>query len=231
MKLVLVFAVISVVAFQVSAQQGANLFTNLSDRAATVVFAMVFEAKQRGAAFIDVNDLVIALIAEDHDSGAPMLFKQEMPSENQFRPGAVSPTGSGKKREPFFPPKVAVDVLITLNQILPRSSPIPNGTGHGQQMSPALERVIAVAQSLPSEFQQSQVQVNFGTPQRPKGMYQAVVPLDLLAAALREPCEGTKILEAAGITEEKVTQILRSGGDLENGSFHLEPSSAVEKNP
>ena len=48
-------------------------------------------------------------------------------------------------------------------------------------------------------------------------MYQAVVPLDLLAAALREPCEGTKFLQAAGITEEKVVQAIRPGGDLEHG--------------
>ena len=49
-------------------------------------------------------------------------------------------------------------------------------------------------------------------------MYQAVVPLDLLAAALWEPCEATQMLKEAGITEEKVLETIRVGGDLEKGT-------------
>jgi hypothetical protein len=84
--------------------------------------------------------------------------------------------------------------------------------------SAAYDRVLDVAAKMPSEFQQSKVQIRFGSPDRPPGMYQAVVPLDLLAAALTEQCEASKMLQEAGITEEKVLQTIRAGGDLETGS-------------
>jgi hypothetical protein len=179
---------------------------------------MIGEAGQRGTDFIDVNDLVIALIAEDQDARAPELFEQTPPG-TLFPPGLLFPPSSGKEHEPLFSPRVAVDILIKLNQVLPRSTSIPPGTD--QETSPALDRVMTVANNLPSQFHQSEVQKKAGTRDHPPGMYQAVVPLDLLAAALQEPCEATHMLQEVGVTEEKVVTILRSGGDLENGSFHL----------
>jgi hypothetical protein len=174
---------------------GSNLFANLSDRAASVVIAMMAEAGRRGADPIDVNDLIIALISEDQDPRAAFLFALEPPGLGALRPAAT--TG----REPLFPPKVATDILTKLDQTLPRSKSIPHGTD--QRMAPTLERVLAAAQNLPREFNQRAVQVNHFTRERPRGTYQAVVPLDLLAAALREPCEATQMLQEAGITEEQ----------------------------
>ena len=66
-------------------------------------------------------------------------------------------------------------------------------------MSAAVERVFGTAKNLPKELNQGEVQESYGTRGHLPGMYQAVVPLDMLAAALREPCEGTKMLQEAGI--------------------------------
>jgi hypothetical protein len=221
MRLALTLAAMFILCIAVSGQESpfGNVFQNLSTRAMAVVVTMIGEAQQRGAASIDVNDLIIALIAEDQDERAPLLFVDDMTPEALFYhfPGEQASSAAG--REPFFRPKVAVDVLIKLNQILPRSTSNPRGTG--MQTSAALDRLLAAASNLPSELNQGLVKLH-RTDTRPAGMYQAIVPLDLLAAALREPCEGTKLLQAAGISEEKVLQILRSGDDLENGSFHLD---------
>jgi hypothetical protein len=103
-----------------------------------------------------------------------------------------------------------------MNGILPRSKSLPPTAE--MHTSAAFDRVLDAAKKLPSEFHQSEVHVNVGTADRRIGMYQAVVPLDLLAAGLHEPCEGTKMLQEAGITEEKVFQTIRAGGDLEKGT-------------
>lgn len=223
MKAALALAAMLVVGIPASGQD--DPFRNTSERAGAVLIAALLEAQQRGAASVDVNDLVIGLIAEDQDPRAPSLFMEDVPLEQLFSPEwPMSHELYEKRREPFFPPKVAVDTLIKLNQMLPRSSSLPPGTE--MQTSAAYDRVLTEANKLPSELHQGEVQIRNGTDMRPPGMYQAIVPLDLLAAILREPCEGTKMLQAAGITEEKVLQILRSGGDLEDGSFHIELSTA-----
>jgi hypothetical protein len=199
---------------------GPNLVTNLSGRAAAVIITMIAETGQRGAVTIEVNDLVIALIAEDHDPHAFLLFR-ETPPGVLLPPKVLQSSLSGKQREPFFPSKVAVDVLIKLNQILPRSAPFPTGTRHNT--SAALDRVLARAQKLPSELNQAEVKVSDRSTGYKPEMRQGVVPLDLLAAALEEPCEATQMLQEAGITEEKVLRVIRAGGDLENGSVRLGP--------
>jgi hypothetical protein len=176
---------------------------------------MMGEAQQRGADTLDVNDLIVALVIEDQTPDAPILFHAP-PLGTVFPPGSSRQTSLRVEYTPFLLPRVAVEVLVKMNGILPRSKSVPHNTK--MQTSAALERVLNVAQQLPVQFNQSEVQINIGTPDRPGGMYQAVVPLDLLAAALREPCEGTKILQEAGITEEKVLQTIRAGGDLEKGT-------------
>jgi hypothetical protein len=216
MNVALVFTTMLAFAIPVFGQEESSPLGNLSDRARVVTLTMIYVARQRGADAVDVNDLLVALIIEDQDPAAPELFMNPSPRLLYRTPQSVN------NRPAFLPPRVAVDILVKLNQILPPSKPVSTGL----PMSPALVRVLGVAQKLPSELDQSPVLVRSTTATRPRGMYQAVVPLDLLAAALQEPCEVTKMLQEAGIREEKVLQILRSGGDLENGSFHLESSTA-----
>jgi hypothetical protein len=191
----------------------ASPFENFSSRTMAVVMTMIREAQQRGAAFVDLNDLVFALIAEDQVPLAPILFDE--PPVGSLLPlgSSLSTQTSIKEHEPYFSPRLAVTVLIKLNAILPRSSSFPANTE--MRTSPALDRVFVTANKLPSELSQGLVSLG-GNDRRPPGMYQAVVPLDLLAAVLREDCEGAQIVREAGIIEEKVLETIRAGGDLEN---------------
>jgi hypothetical protein len=228
MKFALAPAVALITCISVSGRQAPTEFQNFSDRAVAVIITMIGEAGQRGAVTIDVNDLFIALIAEDQDARAPILFVADTPRGLLFPTGMTFP--KAPQRAPFLPPKVAIDVLIRLDQILPRSTPIPTGKA-GHNTSAALDRVLAAAQKLPSEFHQGEVKVNDASTGYKSEMRQGVVPLDLLAAALQEPCEGSQMLQQAGISREKVIQIILAGGDLENGSFHLEPDNAMAQTP
>lgn len=87
------------------------------------------------------------------------------------------------------------DIILTHNGIKRLTTKLPLSTK--MQVSPALEHVLNKAQQLPARFNQQRVRLTSGASNRPPGMYQAVVPLDLLAAALQGPCEGTKLLQSA----------------------------------
>jgi hypothetical protein len=179
---------------------------NLSERSTGVVLTALSEALQRGSKSIGVNDLIIALIIEDQEPNAILLFEPTPPGA-LFPPGMLLPTQTHK---PFFQPRTAIDVLVKLNAILPHSKSLPQDTE--LPTSPALGRVYTTAKNMPKQLNQSEITVH-------ASMVQAVVPLDLLAAALRERCEGTSLLEKAGITEESVLQAIQRGGDLEKGEF------------
>jgi hypothetical protein len=205
MKLALTLTVILALVIPVSGQQ--SVLENFSERARHVTFVAFLESQQRGTDTIDVNDLIVALVIEDQDWNAVALF-------DEIPPGGEPLVTA---HEPFLPPKVAVDVLVRMNAILPRSTSLPRTAE--MRTSAAYDRVLGAAAIMPSEFHQSGVQIRYGSPDRPPGMYQAVVPLDLLAAALTEQCEATKMLQEAGITEDKVLQTIRAGGDLEKGRY------------
>lgn len=203
MKLALTLVAILALMVPVSGQE--SVLHNFSERARKVTLVSLLEAQQRGADTIDVNDLILALVIEDQDWDAVDLFRAAPP-------GGVPLVTA---HEPFLPPKIAVDILVKMNAILPRSTSLPPTTE--MHTSAGYDRVLRAAAIMPSEFHQSDVRIRFGSPDRPPGMYQVAVPLDLLAAALTEQCEATKMLEEAGITEEKVLQTIRRGGDLEKG--------------
>lgn len=177
------------------------LVETLSRRAKRLLLEALLTAKERGADSIDVNDLVVALITEDQNPDSLELNVQH-PAVKRFLereprpPGVLFPRECWIPREPFFAPEVAADLLAKLKEILARSNPRTDG----MRTSPEFERAFDVAEQLRNEFHQNEVQ-----------------PLYVLAAALREPCEATRMLQAAGITEEKVLQLLRSRSDLENG--------------
>jgi hypothetical protein len=204
MKLALTLVAIVALVVPVSGQE--SVLHNFSERARHVTFVALLEAQQRGTDTIDVNDLIVALVIEDQDWNAVALF-------DTGPPGGVPLVTAHK---PFLSPKVAVDVLVRMNAVLPRSTSLPPTTE--MHTSGGYDRVLRAAAIMPSEFNQSEVQIRYGSPDRPPGMYQAVVPLDLLAAALTEQCEATKMLQEAGITEEKVLQTIRAGGNLETGA-------------
>ena len=209
---------VAALAFAVSGQS--DPFGNLSERAGMVILTAIREAQQRGTNTMDVNDLIVALIIEDQEPHAALLFGEIAPGFPDLVPGEMRRHTSVTEHKPFLSPRIAIGVLVKMNGILPRSNSLPSTTE--LQTSDALDRVLNAARELPAQLNQGDVLVrNSGI--NPPGMYQAVVPLDLLAAALREPCEGTKLLQAAGVTEEKVLQTIRAGGDLEKGSSSETP--------
>ena len=174
-----------------------------SRRAMKAILVARLEAGKRGADSITLDDLVIGLITEDQDPTS-MELNYESPIVKEFlerepKPlGVLFPLEAWKKRERFFSSDVADDLLAKLKEILPRSSSIPRT--NEMHTSPEFQTAIQAAEQLQKEFHQENVH-----------------PLHLLASALREPCEGTKMLQEAGITEEKVLQTIRAGGDLETG--------------
>ncbi len=218
MKLLLLLAMAVALAVPVSGRQ--DPFRNLSERAGMVILTAIREAQQRGTDTMDVNDLIVALIIEDQEPLGAFLFDEASPRLPNLLPGGVRPHTSASEHTPFLLPRVAIGMLVKMNGILHRSSSLPSTTQ--MRTSDALDRVLDAARQLPAQLHQGEVLVrNSGI--NPPGMYQAVVPLDLLAAALQEPCEGTKMLQEAGITEEKVLQTIRAGGDLEKGSSSETP--------
>lgn len=171
---------------------------NLSERSAKAVLVMRHMAGSRGAASVTLNDLILGLIVEDQDPNVKLLFGTG--------PDVLYPSAS-KQRQSFFPASAATYVLARLYELLPRSAPLSDSTDI--PISPELYHVLQVANALPARYNQQKVSVHGQSSQ-------AVVPLDLLAAALQERCDGTEFLAEVGITEEKVIETIKRGGDLEN---------------
>lgn len=170
----------------------------LSRRAKRLLLESLLKAQERGADSIHLDDLVAGLITEDQDAYSLELNEQH-PSvrearEKEGKPGAplavLFPRECWIPRHPFFAPEVAAGLLAKLKEILPRSNPRTDG----MHTSPEFDRAFEVAEQLRNEFCQKEVQ-----------------PLHVLAAAMREPCEGAKLLQEAGITEEKVLEVV--GGE------------------
>jgi ATP-dependent Clp protease ATP-binding subunit ClpA len=185
------------------------MLDNLSRRALRVVMEARLEAGKRGANSIDVNSLVIGLITEDQNPTSMNLNEQDARvkrvREMETKPLAVAfPAIAWIKRRTFFPSEVAAKLLVELNETLPKSNSVP-GTAE-IPTSPGFDHVLAAAENLRQELHQSKVE-----------------PLEMVAAALREPCEAARMLHEAGITEEKVFQAIRAEGDLEKRSSSPTP--------
>ena len=172
------------------------MLENFSKRVGRAIFQARLEAGQRGAASIDVNSLVIGLIIEDQDPKSLELNDQhpDVKRLRQMEPRPMAVLFAREcaiPREPFFLPEVAANLLAKLNVFLPRSNGIPPNVE--MHTSPEFERALEAAEHIRETFHHTSVQ-----------------PLHLLAAIFGEPCEATRMLQEAGITEEKVRQILGS---------------------
>ncbi len=185
------------------------MLKSLSRRLGRVVLEARREAGKRGANSIDVNSLVAGLIIEDQEPNSMDVDEQD-PAVRKYREMEPKPLtlmlrpGGGIKRDAFFSAGVAAGLLAKLNDALPKSASVPDNTPI--LTSPEFDRVFHAADDLRRELQQSNVET-----------------LDLLAAAFKEPCEATRLLVGAGITEEKVLQTIHAGGDLEKGSRSRNP--------
>ena len=162
------------------------MFDNFSTRARQIVFAARFKAGERGAAVVDTDDYLAGLVLDDQG----LLLKSFFPDvgENAF-------VGKGLPHVPFFPHKLAEDLLIKLETSLPRSQPVPETTEI--PLSSSLERVFDLAKELPPQFRHSHME-----------------PLHFLAAILKEDSgEGAKLLQRSGVTLENVSSELSRAGE------------------
>jgi ATP-dependent Clp protease ATP-binding subunit ClpA len=192
------------------------MLENFSRRARKVVIEARLDAGKRGADSMDVNSLVAALIVEDQDPksldlneedpAVKKLLEERMAQAKKVRHEKepllrliMMPQECWKSREPFFAPDVAADLLTTLSKILPAFKSVAPSVEI--RTSPEFMRAFEAAEGIRNEFHHAKV-----------------YPLHLLGAALREACEATKMLQEAGITEEKVLQTIRAGGDSEKGA-------------
>jgi hypothetical protein len=156
-----------------------------SPRSKQVLLIAHLQAVNSGAAVIDVDCLLQALVLEDQGTGewANLLGPPELGAgEREFK--IPSPP------EPFFTSDEAQQLLTKMRgpspplQLLPASRDIP--------MSPDVSHALLVASDLRKKFHADKVE-----------------PLHLLAAALQERSEGSdRIFREHGITHEKILQAL-----------------------
>jgi hypothetical protein len=183
---------------QLRSSEDSPMVNNLSRRALRALMEARSDAGKRGANSVDVNSLVIGLITEDQDSKSMELNERDpaVTTVLGMQPQSLAvglPRSAWTKRTAFFPSELAASLLARLNELLPRTDSIPLTTE--LPTTAALDRVFGVAKQLSGEAEPG-----------------PVVPLDLLAAALQEPCEATALLQEAGITKNKVLQQIRADG-------------------
>jgi ATP-dependent Clp protease ATP-binding subunit ClpA len=92
----------------------------------------------------------------------------------------------------FFSAEIASELLLKIQQLLPGREPIP--TSVDMPVSSDLKRIFAAATALVAELHQEQVE-----------------PLHLLAAAMSEQSEATKLLTAIGISRDQIIMALKAG--------------------
>jgi hypothetical protein len=149
-----------------------------SDRARTIVFITRYRSGKDGAPALDTDHLIEAIIFED----------QGKLSEATDSDGLVYPVFEPKPH--FFSAEIASELLLKIQQLLPRGEPIP--TSVDMTASSDLQRAFAGASALMAELDHNQVE-----------------PLHLLAAAVCEQSEVAKLLNAAGITRDRVIATLK----------------------
>jgi ATP-dependent Clp protease ATP-binding subunit ClpA len=159
------------------------MFENFSVRAKSVIFGTRIKAGRRGAEFIDVGDLLFAIVLEDQD------MTRELTGHEGD--GQIGRMQGWEPHTPFFSKSSASDLLAGLETLLPRSSPIPNS--RDMPISAELRRVFESAEGGLRELHHKQVE-----------------PLHLLAAALELPSRPeVDLLRRAGINEEDVRAKLK----------------------
>jgi ATP-dependent Clp protease ATP-binding subunit ClpC len=159
-----------------------KLFGQYSERAKRVVFIARFRAGRNGAAAIDTDHFIEALILEDQGKLADALGHE----------GVWVGSAPGPSRK-FLSPEIAAEMLITMQKLLPHAKPIPEPVD--MPLSADLSRTLDAALALMSELHQKQVET-----------------LHLLAAAAsEESSKAAAALRGLGITRERVIAAIKSG--------------------
>jgi hypothetical protein len=162
------------------------MFETFSMRARQVVFAARMKAGQRGAAMMEVGDLLLGMLIEDQGMMASVL-----PSIMAEGRGATSLVPLPAPM-PFFPLGAADELLNRIDKLLPQSKPIAQTVEI--PLSPDLKRVFERAKDMQSMSQHKEIE-----------------PLHLLAAVLTEESSRyVKLLQEVAINKELVLQRLNA---------------------
>jgi hypothetical protein len=160
------------------------MFEIFSMRARRVVFAARLKAGQRGAAMIDVGDLLLGILLEDQGMMGSLL--SIMTEEN--RPATLEPFPS---HTPFFPLGAPDELQKKIEKLLSRSKPVAQTIEI--PLSPELKCAFDGAIHIQDMFHHKRIE-----------------PLHLLAAVLaEESSQYVKLLQDFGITREQVLQRLK----------------------
>lgn len=162
------------------------MFDLYSERSLQVIFLARLESGARGAEMIDLDDLLAALLVEDQNKIPEALERLGM-SGKFFVPSTT--------HHPFLPPDAASSLLENIQRSEPQSQAIPTFADMG--LSPALEETLAAASDLKKMLQSKRL-----------------TPLHLLAALLAGSTKKVQALLDAGITEEKVLDVIRREDQL-----------------
>lgn len=158
-----------------------------SMRARQIVFAARFKAGARGASLIEVEDFLVGLVLEDQGTLGQTVF-------SRLQDGRGTLLNKSPSHIPFFPEKVAKDLVTRIDQLLPQITPV--GLSIEIPLSSALVRVFASAEAFQAQFHRGQIE-----------------PLQLLAAILTEESSHcAKLLHDFGITSEKIMEQLGGTG-------------------
>jgi hypothetical protein len=153
---------------------------HFSHRSKMIICLTRKDAGSRGAAAIEVADLLQAITNEDQGELAKRFV------------GSVTQSGPLQAPSAFFSAEAASKVLLRLRSILPQRDPVADSAD--MTMSPGLERILNAAATLAGELHHNQVQ--------PLHLVAAI-----LAEENSGPAE---ILKEAGISREGVIQALQS---------------------
>src|SRR5579859_1742755 len=109
-------------------------FKQYSDRARMVVFAARYRSGKNGAAAVDTNHLIEAIILEDQGKLEDALESGKL----------LYPTP--EPHPPFFSTEAASEMLLKIEQVVPHNQPIPES--EDMPLSDDLVRTFEVAETL-----------------------------------------------------------------------------------
>jgi hypothetical protein len=160
------------------------MFETFSMRARRVVFAARLTAGQRGAATIEMGDLLLGVLLEDQDLEGSLLLSNIREGQ---RPAKLEPLPS---HIPFFPLGATdklrnrIEKLLSQSEAVARTAEIP--------LSPDLKRAFEEATHIQNTYHHKRIE-----------------PLHILAGVLtEESSQYVKLLQEIGITKEQVLQRL-----------------------
>jgi hypothetical protein len=170
------------------------MFDDFSDRARRIVFFSRVLAGRRGAAAIEVQDLMEALVIEDQAD-----YGEVWPERND--PGvAVSVIPAHRA---FLAAETAAVIQRGLEPLLPKAKPLPGSVD--MPLSDGAQHLLMAAKEWSEEMR--------GGPATPSRIeVQHVEPLHLLAVALAdETSESAEVLKQAGVAKEALIAAIKSG--------------------